>query len=88
MMEGAQLVTEFLGHRHFGEELIRPIAVDLHEDLATQDVSQGFQFEIAFRRLGVLVAFLHFLVIAVPIADIFPRLLQGRALHFEVAHAS
>ena len=57
VMEGADLVAEFLGHFHFGKELIGAIAMDLHQQLAPKNVSQRFQLQVFLGRRGVFVAF-------------------------------
>ncbi len=66
VMEGAQLVAKFLRHRHLGQHFVGAIAVDLHHELAAQDVGQRFQLQIALWRLGVLVAVLHLGVVVRP----------------------
>jgi len=56
-MEGADLVAEFLGQSHLGEEFIGAIAMDLYQQLAAKDVGQGFQFQVFLGCARVLVAF-------------------------------
>ena len=44
VVKGAELVAEFLGHGHFGEEFIGTVAVNLDEKIATENIGEGLEF--------------------------------------------
>ncbi len=86
-MEGADFVAVLFGDGFFGEELVGAVAVNLNVELAAEDVGEGFEFEVALWRDGVLVAFLHFRVVSIPLGHIVFRVFEGHAHDFEIAHA-
>ena len=61
--------------------------MDLHQQLAAQNIGQRFQFQIAFGSLGILVAAFDLGVVVVPLAHVILRFHQRRALHREISHA-
>ena len=61
--------------------------MNLDEELAAQHVGQSFQLQIPFWRASLFVTFLDLGVVFIPVAHVFLGLLQGLALHFEIAHA-
>ena len=88
MMKGAYLVSKFLCHSHFRQQLIGTITMDLHQQLAAQHIGEGLQLQIALRPLRVFVASLHLGVVLLPISLVFLSLNQRLPLHRKIAHTS
>src|SRR5437868_5022101 len=61
--------------------------MDLHHELATKNVGERFQLQVALRSFGVFVALLYLLIIGVPITHVLTGFLQSGTLHGEIAHA-
>ena len=61
--------------------------MDLYQQLPAQHVGQCLQLQVTLGSFCLFVSLLHLSVVLVPIADVLPCLLQGFALHLEVAHA-
>ena len=87
VMERRDVVAKLLRHVEDRRHLIGAIAVHVHDDLALQYRRQRIEFDIALRRLRVLVAGGVFLVIFLLIAQILLRLYPLIAVAGDIAHA-
>ena len=59
----------------------------MHQQLAAENVGQGFQLQVALGLLGVFVSGFYFGVVGIPLAHVVLRIGQCLALDREIAHA-
>ena len=92
VVEGGDAEAELVGQVDHLRHLVGAVAVDVHGDVAAQDLGQRVQAQVARRRLAVVAglaaaaAVLLGLQVAVPGLAVFLCLGEGGAIAGEVAH--